>query len=249
MLCTTILMIVSRFFALPGPGGLARSYVIHHRLWQQCEQLIQGLMFGSEKHVRKRRTLGTIQSLLLLSEWHPRSILLAPQCDMWHGIHPLNPPVGFFTDNSCHGVSNKHERLTRLRIRKLLYVYLTNMAVRLGFQNIFPQDIILTMSLVAPREFDNGGGESWDATVEHWLGLVRRGEVLLQCFSTLLRRQRATYGTVTTSYFSRTSKLHSRNGTMSLWHQRQVSSCFSLVTNNDGIAHLFSISIKSPEYS
>lgn len=60
-------MIASRFFTLPGLGDLGRSYLIHHRFWQQCKRLIQLLMYGQEKHLRKNRTLGTIYSLLLLS--------------------------------------------------------------------------------------------------------------------------------------------------------------------------------------
>ncbi|GKU08920.1 unnamed protein product, partial [Fusarium langsethiae] len=220
MLCTTILMIASRFFTLPGPGGLARSYLIHNRLWQQCERLIQLLMYGQEKHLRGNRTLGTIQSLLLLSEWNPRALRSLFSCssqgDMWQGRESkgrnqgssesreqscparyerdlldrakqsdrfswmmvgqalnLAHEAGVFVESSCSNDAEGSEWLGPLRIRKLIYVYVTNLSVRLGFQNTFTQDIILTRAILPNEELCRRGAESCDLTMELWFGLVR----------------------------------------------------------------------------
>lgn len=41
-------------------------------------------MFGQEKiSTAKTRTLGTIESFLLMTEWHPRSLHFPPQSDGW----------------------------------------------------------------------------------------------------------------------------------------------------------------------
>lgn len=69
MLLTTMLMIASRFFTLPGPGGMSRSHFIHQRLWLYCELLIHRVMFGQEKHATaKVRIMGTIESLILIAD-------------------------------------------------------------------------------------------------------------------------------------------------------------------------------------
>ncbi|CAH0052318.1 unnamed protein product [Clonostachys solani] len=84
MLCCTILMISSRFFMLPGAGGLSRSHLIHHRLWGFCETLIKRIMLGQEKHSSWRmRVVGTIESLMLISDWHPRAIHFPPETEGW----------------------------------------------------------------------------------------------------------------------------------------------------------------------
>uniref|UniRef100_A0A0B7KR82 Zn(2)-C6 fungal-type domain-containing protein n=1 Tax=Bionectria ochroleuca TaxID=29856 RepID=A0A0B7KR82_BIOOC len=84
MLCCTILMISSRFFMLPGAGGLSRSHLIHHRLWNFCESLIKRIMLGQEKHSSWRmRVVGTIESLMLISDWHPRAVHFPPETEGW----------------------------------------------------------------------------------------------------------------------------------------------------------------------
>lgn len=84
MLCCTILMISSRFFMLPGSGGASRSHFVHHRLWHYCENLIKRIMLGQEKHSTSRiRVVGTIESLMLISDWHPRAIHFPPETEGW----------------------------------------------------------------------------------------------------------------------------------------------------------------------
>ena len=87
MLCCTILLISSRFFMLPGAGGASRSQFIHNRMWHYTEFLIKRLIFGQEKQsTAKIRNLGTIESLVLLSEWPPRAIHFPPESEGWDGL-------------------------------------------------------------------------------------------------------------------------------------------------------------------
>lgn len=83
-LCCAILMISSRYFRLPGVGSGSRCYFIHQRLWQHCQHLALRVMFGQEKGSRaKTRTIGTIEALLLMCEWHSRAIHFPPEHDGW----------------------------------------------------------------------------------------------------------------------------------------------------------------------
>lgn len=54
-------------------------------------------MLGQEKHsTAKLRTMGTIESLLLLSDWHPRAIHLPPETEGWDAflVSPAYDRVG-----------------------------------------------------------------------------------------------------------------------------------------------------------
>jgi hypothetical protein len=84
LLCCVILMISSRYHVLSGHGGLARSTIIHHRLWEHCQHLVMRIIFGQEKRSKaKTRTRGSIEALLLIIEWHPQAIHLPPDSDGW----------------------------------------------------------------------------------------------------------------------------------------------------------------------
>lgn len=98
-LLTTIITIASRYMRLPGPGGISRSYAIHDMLWKEVKRGFERLMWGGAPApaphfpgtelwgssasgsapisiLRKRglRTLGTIEALIVLTEWHVRSL-------------------------------------------------------------------------------------------------------------------------------------------------------------------------------
>lgn len=95
-LTTIILLITSRYKTLTGPGGLSRSYVIHDMLWREVRGGCEGLMWGggwggvgtpgsargglgtsassNAKVARGLRTLGTVEGLLILTEWHVRGL-------------------------------------------------------------------------------------------------------------------------------------------------------------------------------
>ena len=91
-LTTIILLITSRYLILPGPGGKSRSYAIHDMLWREVRGGCEGLMWGggwgglgtigsnnhshthSARVARGLRTLGTVEGLLILTEWHVRGL-------------------------------------------------------------------------------------------------------------------------------------------------------------------------------
>jgi hypothetical protein len=85
-------MISSRIHVLPGMGATPRAHFIHGRLWQHLEHLISRVIFGQEKiSTEKTRTLGTIESFLLMTEWHPRALHFPPQSNGW-GFNLLANP-------------------------------------------------------------------------------------------------------------------------------------------------------------
>ena len=99
LLCCTILMISSRYHTLNGVGGPSRTFCLHHRLWEHCEHLLLRLALGQEKRSKARtRNEGSIEALLLLSEWHSRSLQSPPRTDGWDSdfimLHPddRDPP-------------------------------------------------------------------------------------------------------------------------------------------------------------
>jgi hypothetical protein len=100
VLTVTILTIASRHMPLSGAGGKSRSFIIHDKLWQYLQGMITRMFWGQEQfgggfcgaghartaeevEARRRglRSLGTVESLLLLSDWHPRSMHFPPGDD------------------------------------------------------------------------------------------------------------------------------------------------------------------------
>lgn len=98
LLCCCILAISARYHSLPGLGGTMRSFSIHERLWTHIQHLILRVLLGQEKNSKgKTRTLGTIESLLLLTEWPPRSLAFPPPID------------GFDSDLLVHWTENRND--------------------------------------------------------------------------------------------------------------------------------------------
>lgn len=84
MLTCMILTISSRYHTLPTIGGHSRGYALHQRLWEHFQHLLTRLVLGQEKISKaKTRTIGTIEALLLLTEWHPRGLYAPPPSDGW----------------------------------------------------------------------------------------------------------------------------------------------------------------------
>lgn len=103
MLVITLLTIATRFRTTDfpqGPGAISRSYLIHEKLWKYLQGMIDRMIFGQEQFgggfcgagqqpgsdvnplSRKGlRTLGTVESLMLLTEWHPRALHFPPGDD------------------------------------------------------------------------------------------------------------------------------------------------------------------------
>lgn len=84
MLCTTILTISSRYHVLHGEGGMLRSDDIHRKFWLYWKTLFMRVMYGEDSGPNaSTRSIGTIESLLLMTEWHPRALHFAPDVDGW----------------------------------------------------------------------------------------------------------------------------------------------------------------------
>ncbi|RSL60116.1 hypothetical protein CEP53_005558 [Fusarium sp. AF-6] len=220
MLCYTILTISSRFFMLPGAGGTSRSHYIHQRLWSHCEMLIKRILLGQEKtSTSKTRVIGTVESLMLISDWHPRALHFPPETDGWDalpispGYDPMNrrrmnneaPLIRWKEDvfepakranrmswmllgmannlayelgviSSQRPEASKSAELQvmrSLRAQKLLYVYITQTATRLGYPSVFPESIAVTASRLPMQNSDEPAHRSWMAYMELSLELTQ----------------------------------------------------------------------------
>lgn len=98
-------MISSRYHTLPGTGGVSRGTLIHQRLWEHCQHLIMRIIFGQEKRSKARtRTVGAIEALLLMIEWHPKAIHFPPPSDGWDADIMLSA-----SDRRDHPLGNRPE--------------------------------------------------------------------------------------------------------------------------------------------
>lgn len=109
ILTVTLLTISSRYRKLPGTGGHCRSHAIHEQLWTYLRGMIERCLWGQEafgggfvamaapavagdnenqtsstapwRGMRKGslRTFGTVESLMILTEWHPRALHFPPE--------------------------------------------------------------------------------------------------------------------------------------------------------------------------
>ncbi|EAU33944.1 conserved hypothetical protein [Aspergillus terreus NIH2624] len=104
VLAVTILTTASRHMKPKGDGAYTRAFYIHDRLWSYLRGMIERLIWGQEKFggagsgisgprsfdltaaapkVNKGnlRSLGTIEALLVLTDWHPRNLHFPPGDD------------------------------------------------------------------------------------------------------------------------------------------------------------------------
>lgn len=105
VLAVTILTIASRHLKPKGDGASTRAFYIHDRLWSYLRGMIERLFWGQEKFdaggvgiSRPRaldlapmssrpstkgnlRALGTVEALLILTDWHPRNLHFPPGDD------------------------------------------------------------------------------------------------------------------------------------------------------------------------
>ncbi len=204
---------------MPGTGGQCRSHAIHEQLWTYLRGMIERVVWGQEafgggfcgsgaedpqssstapwRGLRRGslRTLGTIESLMILTEWHPRALHFPPNeaTDelMLPSYDPPSPgdadgnlkPAAFGgrrieswlepawrSDRMCWmllstGMGLAYElgvfddidellatgaiarpeyedesyRLRANRIKRLLLIYLSQLAGRLGWTNMVPE--------------------------------------------------------------------------------------------------------------
>ena len=103
ILAVALLSIASRHMLLNGSGSGSRHFFVHDRIYQFLSSMLQRLLWAQEQfgggltgggkvrvHEHKPgtvvwkggfRTLGTIEALMLLSDWHPRSLHFPPNED------------------------------------------------------------------------------------------------------------------------------------------------------------------------
>ena len=126
VLVVTLLTIASRYYILaPSAGGFARSFDIHDRLWARLRKMVERCLWGQEsfgggsgstdweansstapwRGLRRGslRTLGTVESLMILTEWHPRGLHFPPR-DAEYEVVPPSYPV---PDEKTNGVGGK----------------------------------------------------------------------------------------------------------------------------------------------
>jgi hypothetical protein len=105
MLTYLLLITSTRYHTLPTVGGQSCGYSIHQRLWDHSQHLLMRLVLGLEKYSKaKTRTLGTIEALLILTEWHPRALYGPPPSDGWDSDVLFT--VQDKRDQSKHAVKN-----------------------------------------------------------------------------------------------------------------------------------------------
>jgi hypothetical protein len=119
MLVITLLTISSRFAKPSSFGATSRSYLIHEKLWKYLQGMIDRMIFGQEQFgggfcgagqqpgsdinplSRKGlRTLGTVESLMLLTEWHPRALHFPPGDDDDELVLPDDPVPPTYAANA-----------------------------------------------------------------------------------------------------------------------------------------------------
>ena len=82
VLCCTIITLSSRYHLLAGEGGLTRGFYVHDRMWKHCQSLFHQVVWSQRRSIKDQtRDLGTIESFLLVTEWHPRSAHLPSDFD------------------------------------------------------------------------------------------------------------------------------------------------------------------------
>lgn len=129
MLVITLLTISARYSQPSGSSGIgaaSRSYLIHEKLWKYLQGMIDRMIFGQEQFgggfcgagqqpgsdvnplSRKGlRTLGTVESLMLLTEWHPRALHFPPGDDDDELVLPDDPYETGAKADMYRGVGDK----------------------------------------------------------------------------------------------------------------------------------------------
>ncbi|KAJ5620151.1 hypothetical protein N7510_004135 [Penicillium lagena] len=191
VLCTVILTLSTRYHHLTGSGWLSRNYFLHNRLWRYCQSLLQRVIWGQEKGTStSMRGLGTIEGLLLMIDWHARSLHMPPDIEAWDSdddniqetelnkfsqipnrwlegvVEPMRrsdrmswslvqAAVGIaqelevFDDtqdevatDDASATLKAYTAQRRRRLRILLYVYMNQLALRVGYSSLIPQALL-----------------------------------------------------------------------------------------------------------
>ncbi|KAH9828875.1 GAL4-like Zn(II)2Cys6 (or C6 zinc) binuclear cluster DNA-binding domain [Teratosphaeria destructans] len=134
MLAVTILLVASRHMRMEGAGAISRPYAIHEKVWKYLQGMIGRVVWGQEQfgggfcgagaqgppdsmpasdinplNRKGLRTLGTVESLVLLTEWHPRAMHFPPEDsdeELMIPDQPITTP-GLFDAESGKGIGGQ----------------------------------------------------------------------------------------------------------------------------------------------
>ncbi|KOS37156.1 hypothetical protein ACN38_g12059 [Penicillium nordicum] len=141
VLTIAMLMIGSRYRKWTGPAAVARSYIVHDRIWRYLQGMISRLFWSEDLFVGEFvslkdpflgpgrgpqpthmdswshgfRTLGTCEALLLLLDWHPRALHFPPPDEDTSSIvlpEPKRPRKSAST-TGYYGPGSGHDWLAR----------------------------------------------------------------------------------------------------------------------------------------
>jgi hypothetical protein len=128
ILAIALLTIASRHMRLSGPGAGSRAYSIHDKLWTYLRCMVERLLWGQEQFgggfcgggavkVRESkagqitwkgslRTLGTVEAILLLTDWHPRALHFPPGDDE---NRLLDADYNLFKESPANELVDEHD--------------------------------------------------------------------------------------------------------------------------------------------
>jgi hypothetical protein len=191
--------------------------------------MVKRIMLGQEKlSSAKMRSIGTIEGLMLISDWHPRAIHFPPDTEGWdallvdtvyerdnrkrtNGQEPLvrwrndvfEPAkrasrmswmlLGLATNLAYElGVLSNGQHpdpsaadagdLRRARAQRLLYSYMTQTALRLGYQSVFPESVAAAASRPSPGDGRDASHNAWNAYIDANLDLIRLSKLSSSMF-------------------------------------------------------------------
>ncbi|KAJ5168791.1 uncharacterized protein N7482_004385 [Penicillium canariense] len=146
VLTIVILMIGSRYRKWSGPAAVARSYIVHDRIWRYLQGMLSRLFWSEDLFVGEFpslkgprpaytdswshgfRTLGTCEALLLLLDWHPRALHFPPPDEDMSSIvipepkrlHKRDCATGYYGPGSGHDWLARSDRLCHSMLSTVL---------------------------------------------------------------------------------------------------------------------------------
>lgn len=92
--------------------------------------------------------------------------------------------LGLFANDLGMTTNDEQERKRRMRTRKLLYIYVVNIAIKMGFPSGLPQDIVFAASKESFNALSEAGTsfEAWNTFADLWLELVRLSKAAIAIF-------------------------------------------------------------------
>ncbi|KAL6812601.1 hypothetical protein V8C40DRAFT_277720 [Trichoderma camerunense] len=151
VLCTVILTLSSRYHLLHGDGWLSRSYFLHNRLWRYCQSLLQRVIWGQEKGI-----VSLIQSAASVG-------------------HELGLYDEEGDNDSVSESTTAHEfnRQRRQRLRVVLYLYMNQLAFRIGFSALIPHTLLSLSQNALKQSPTSQLSDHWIESMSLWVDLSR----------------------------------------------------------------------------